>query len=135
MDIMSTIAFSEDPGFLESQYDIESTLAGATKRFRHWHFWSTMPSLEKLLYKNKLQQKLVSPSGLGKIAVRKVQDRQKDPGSQQDLLSMYLAAIEQTPEWFQKKDVIGLTISTIHAGAGKAVPISLISNYLLPCSL
>ena len=94
-----------------------------------------MPRLERLLFKNKLQQKLAAPTALGKIAVRKVHDRQMsdDPGSQPDLLGKYLAAIKQTPEWFQKKDVIGLTISTIHAGAGKAVSILLHCDFASHC--
>ena len=118
-DVISEVAFSEDPGFMTRQEDVDDTLAAARDRFGHWHYWLPVPWLESLLFKNKFQQKMGKPSLLGKLAVKKIERRkvEGDPESQKDLLGQYMAAVQSNPECFSPRDVIGLTISTIHAGA------------------
>ena len=118
-DVISEIAFSEDPGFMTRHDDYDNTLSAAKDRFAHWHYWTPMPWLESLLFKNKFQQKVAKTSLLGTMAVGKIEDRKgvTDPESQKDLLGKYMAAAHLNPQSFGPRDVIGLTISTIHAGA------------------
>lgn len=132
-DVISKIAFSEDQDFMTHNSDIEDTMEGARSRFAHWHYWTPMPWVEKILFKNKLLQRAGKPSMLAKLAVEKIQTRKADvdPESQVDLLGKYLAASQRAPEWISSRDVIGLTVSTIHAGADTTATTSTIILYNL----
>jgi cytochrome P450 len=120
-DTLSRIAFSEDLGFMANRQDIDGTLASAQQRFDHWHYWLAVPYLERLIFKNPIVLKFAKPSSrLAALALRKISARQqqaKDAGELRDLLSQYLEAGKKDPGVIDSMTVVGLTISTIHAGA------------------
>jgi cytochrome P450 len=120
-DTLSRIAFSEDFGFMANGEDIDGTLAGAQQRFDHWHYWLAVPYLERLIFKNPIVLQFTKPSSrLAALALRKIDARKqqgKEVGEFHDLLSQYLQAAQKDPEVIDSMAVIGLTISTIHAGA------------------
>jgi cytochrome P450 len=120
-DTLSRIAFSEDFGFMARREDIDGTLASARQRFDHWHYWLAVPRLERLIFKNPIVLQFTkSSSRLAALALRKIEARKqqgKKTGEFRDLLSHYLQAGEKDPEVIDSMTVIGLTISTIHAGA------------------
>jgi cytochrome P450 len=115
-DTICRIAFSDDK---IAQHDIDATLKGSRERFTHWHFWLALPSLERLLYKNSFMRGVAEPSLLGMRAHAKVQDRGAEygQGTHSDLLDHYLKANVKAPELFSQETVVGLVISTIHAGS------------------
>lgn len=120
VDTLSRIAFSEDLGFMANRKDIDGTLAGAQQRFDHWHYWLAVPYLERLIFKNPIVLQFTKPSSrLATLALQKIDARKqqgKETGEFHDLLSQYLQAGEKDPKVIDPMTVIGLTISTIHAG-------------------
>jgi cytochrome P450 len=128
-DSISRIALSEDQAFLSQQKDCGDTLAGATQRLAHWHYWGALPVLERLIFKNPLMQKFQTSSTLGTIAAQRMQmrlqqEKETDLESQVDLLGKYLAASRRDPDLIKPVDVIGFLVSTMHAGSettGQAV--------------
>ena len=110
------IAFS-DGNFTEQ--DVQDTLVGVKERFDHWQRWFALPWLERLLYKNVFVRGRLGPSLLVQRAQARVTERQLegDPGAHADLLERYLEADKKAPHHFGTGTVVGLTISTIHAGA------------------
>jgi cytochrome P450 len=120
MDTLSGIAFSEDLGFMADRKDVEGTFAAIGKQIDHWTFWNPLPQLERLVFKNAYMLSIVRPStAVARLAARKMEGRlnseRKIP--QHDLLSQYLMASEKHPEELDRASVLGLTISTINAGA------------------
>ena len=120
-DTLSRIAFSEDLGFMTKKEDIDGTLAGAQQRFDHWHYWLPVPNLERLIFKNPIVLNFAKPSSrLAALALQKIgarQEQAKDADDYHDLLSQYLDANKRDPVVIDSMTVLGLTISTIHAGA------------------
>ncbi|KIW83515.1 hypothetical protein Z517_02760 [Fonsecaea pedrosoi CBS 271.37] len=119
-DTICNIAFSDDQGFLEKQSDLGNTLEAARLRFGHWHDWQALPKLERLIYKNRLATRGTSgTSVLAKLATERLQTRldKGGLGTHSDLLDRYLQASERDPATFDRSTIIGLLISTIHAGA------------------
>ena len=120
MDTLTYIAFSEDLGFMISAQDIDGTLASTENRFDHWYAWLAMPWLEKLLFKNGFVLRFTKTSSrLAQLAGQKVGARmhKETVAVRPDLLARYLEAHEKDPEVIDSMAVIGLTVSTIHAGA------------------
>ncbi|KIW23218.1 uncharacterized protein PV07_11436 [Cladophialophora immunda] len=134
-DTICNIAFSDDQGFMEKQSDLGNTLAGSRQRFDHWHNWQSLPKLEKLIYKNRFASRGTSGTSLlGKLAIERLETRLEKGGlgTHSDLLDRYLQASERDPVTFDRSTIIGLLISTIHAGAETtAASINLTLYYLL----
>lgn len=118
-DTICNIAFSDDQGFMQKQSDLGNTLEGARQRFQHWHDWQTIPQIEKLLFKNRFSSSVAGTSPLAVLAQERLQTRLEKGGlgTHSDLLDRYLQAGERDPVLFDKSSIIGLCISTIHAGA------------------
>ena len=104
---------------MSHQEDLGETLKAARERFAHWHTWFALPTLERLLFKNWAAQKVAKPLLLAGLAVQKISARKAKEGFEggSDLLEKYLSASKRDPELIGPADVIGLTVSTIHAGA------------------
>ncbi|KAF2164728.1 hypothetical protein M409DRAFT_56535 [Zasmidium cellare ATCC 36951] len=119
-DTLATVAFGESRGYLKHGEDIDGVFASGSARFRHWGLWMSMPSLEQLIYKNRFAQKpQKGGSALVQMALNRIQER-KDVDKEaagHDLLGRYLAASQAAPDVIAPNDVLGLTISTIHAGS------------------
>lgn len=119
-DTLTTLAFSESRGYLNYEQDLDGVFAGGSARFKHWGTWMSMPTLEQLIYKNRFVQKAQSGgSKLVELAMRRIQERKAgdEKATGRDLLGRYLAASQQAPDVIAPSDVLGLTISTIHAGS------------------
>jgi cytochrome P450 len=110
------IAFS-DSSFTEQ--DVQDTLVGVKQRFDHWQRWFALPALEKLFYKNVFVRGRLAPSLLLQRAQARVNERllKGGTGKHADLLDRYLESDKNAPQHFGTGTVVGLTISTIHAGA------------------
>lgn len=120
-DTLTQLAFSESRDFLGHGKDIDNMFPSGHARFKHWRLWSALPSWEALIFKNRLAQHFQkTTSALAALAVRHIQDRKsadKTSTTSRDLLGRYMAASQQTPSIIAPRDVISLTISTIHAGS------------------
>ncbi|KAK5554570.1 hypothetical protein LTR46_007296 [Exophiala xenobiotica] len=118
-DTICRIAFSDDQGFMAKQSDLGNTLEGARERFRHWHLWGPLARLERLIFKNRFATRTSGTSLLGKLASERLQTRLEKGGlgTHSDLLDRYLQAAERDPATFTTFTIIGIMISTIHAGA------------------
>jgi cytochrome P450 len=130
-DTLSRIAFNQDLGFMTHRKDVDGAFEGARQRFAHWHYWLPIPWLERLLFKNRLAIRASKPSQLVQLAVQKITERKKtlvlsdndiEKAKSQlpphpDLLQKYLAASAAHPQILDTPTVIGITVSTIHAGA------------------
>ncbi|SMY22029.1 unnamed protein product [Zymoseptoria tritici ST99CH_1A5] len=120
-DTLTMLAFSDMQGHMEAGAEVDKTSAGAKARFDHWRAWALLPSLEALLYKNRFVQSFQKPSsGLAKLAMKRIEERKAstdEDAPDQDLLGRYLAASKKAPDMIGSRDVMALTISTIHAGS------------------
>lgn len=121
-DTINRVAFSDDLGFLKAGgTDIGGVFLGARLRFERWKTWYALPKLERLIYKNPIVSRLPSSNKniLVGLAMKRVQERQNDDEKalDKDLIGRFLAANRNHPEAVTKTDVLGLTISTIHAGS------------------
>lgn len=138
-DTLTLLAFSESRGYIQAEDDVDGVYPAGHARFAHWRIWQAMPTLETLLFKSKLlpqirpsQSNLYSlipdrlaqkfqqtTSALAELAMRQVQIREsgEKQATGKDLMGRYLAASQQAPDVIARRDVIALTISTIHAGS------------------
>ncbi|KAH0038946.1 cytochrome P450, partial [Aureobasidium melanogenum] len=134
-DTITRIGFSEDQGFMRQQEDIGGAGQAAQRRFAHWIFYWTIPWLDALLYKNWFvkNRKTAAQSGLVRLASRVVEDRKAKGqlGVHQDLLDLYMESGKQDPQLYTPSTILGLTMTTIHAGAETTAYTSAICMYLI----
>jgi cytochrome P450 len=134
-DTITRIGFSEDQGFMRQQGDIGGAGKAAQQRFAHWIFYWTMPWLEALLYKNwyARKRKAATRSGLAKLATRVVETRKFKGGlgTHHDLLDLYMESAQKDPHLYTPTTILGLTMTTIHAGAETTAYTSAICMYLI----
>ncbi|KAM3425387.1 Pisatin demethylase [Cercospora zeina] len=119
-DTLTTLAFSETRGFLKAGTDLDNIFPSSRQRFGHWRHWALAPRLEALIYKNWLMQKFQKTSStLAQLAMRRIQQRKAvdKNATGRDLLGRYLAASQAVPDVIGPRNVVALTISTIHAGS------------------
>lgn len=119
-DTITTVAFSESRGNLQNERDVDDLLATGNARFKHWGMWMSMPWLEQLIYKNRFaQMKQKGGNALVQMALKRIRERKvaDETNAGRDLLGRYLAASQQAPGVISPNDVLGLTVSTIHAGS------------------
>lgn len=146
-DTLAQLAFSDSRGFLAHGRDVDGVFAGSAARFRHWKHWILLPSLEQWLFKSWLAQRLfVSLGGnpgsaLVQLAMARIEERKRELGGEiqggiigqqrktqegdvvaegsasRDLVGRFLAASAENPQAIEGREVLALTISTIHAGA------------------
>lgn len=142
-DTLAQLAFSDSRGFLAHGRDVDGVFAGSASRFAHWKHWLLLPTLEWWLHKSAPAQRLrpwfgnKNPaSALVRLATARIEERKRElmssgvtdksivnnaaaagDSSARDLVGRFLAASAQNPQAIDGSDVLGLTISTIHAGA------------------
>lgn len=120
LDTSARIAFSEDLGAMAQRKDPDGTLKGGLVRFDHWYQWAALPSIEHLIFKNPVVIRFLLPtSQLAITAGQKLKMRltKGEHAPQSDLLAKYLAASKKSPDIMDNTTVMGLVISTIHAGS------------------
>jgi cytochrome P450 len=134
-DTITRIGFSEDQGFMRQQEDIGGAGKAAQQRFAHWIFYWTMPWLETLLHKNRVvkARKATTQSGLARLATRVVESRKTKGGlgTHHDLLDLYMESAQKDPQLYTPTTILGLTMTTIHAGAETTAYTSAICMYLI----
>jgi cytochrome P450 len=134
-DTITRIGFSEDQGFMRQQGDIGGAGKAAQQRFAHWTFYWTMPWLESLLHKNwyAKNRKTATQSGLVRLATRVVESRKAKGGvgTHHDLLDLYMESGQKDPQLYTPTTILGLTMTTIHAGAETTAYTSAICMYLI----
>ena len=118
-DTICRVAFSEDQGVLDAHKEASLLFKAGRDRFEHWYTWLSLPGLERLIFKNKMVTWKTGTSPLGQMATARLMKRTEDGGlgSHHDLLDRYLQAGTKNPQLFTPPTIIGLALSTIHAGA------------------
>ena len=124
LDASAMIAFSEDLGAIRTGSDPSGVLAAGQTRFFYWFTWFSTPWLERMLYKNRLYLSWKKPSStLAILAMKQIQkrksmtDTEKAESKTRDLLATYLEAQAKNPTLLSMIDIVGITISTLNAGA------------------
>lgn len=119
-DTLSQLAFSDSRDYLRAGADIDGVFPGALARFSHWANWQLLPTLEAWIFKGWVSQRMKRTStALVVLAMSRIEQRKKEgvEAGGRDLIGRFLAASQQNPEAIAPRDVLALTISTIHAGA------------------
>ena len=76
MDAASRFFFSETLACLRSGSGVENMIGTVRERFLHWGRWSSLPSLEQLIYRNPITLHLPrTTSNMVKLAATEVQTR------------------------------------------------------------
>ena len=126
MDAASRFVFSETLGCLRSGSDVGDMIATVRERILYWGLWSSLPSLERLIYRNPIMLRLPrTPSNMVKLAATKLQirvaemdERSSRRGSKEekdDLLQRCLDASTLHPDILDTTGIIGTLMSTISA--------------------
>ncbi|KAI2610584.1 cytochrome P450 [Hypoxylon sp. NC1633] len=121
MDAAGRFSFSEPFGCLQAEGDASGSIKLVRDRFDHWGRWSSIPQLERLVYRNPiaLRQKR-GPSNMAAAAATKLKARASHPDDgieHLDLLQKFLEGGKTHPEALDSPGVIGMLMSTI-SGAG-----------------
>lgn len=124
MDAASRFAFSETLGCLRTASDVGGMIGTVRERFTHWGHWSSLPLLEKSLYRNPIMLRMPrTPSSMAKLAAGKLQKRVQDMNAgkestkKDDLLQRYIEASAQNPSALDTMGIVGMLMSTISGAA------------------
>lgn len=121
MDAAMRIAFGEELGSLKSEADIGGTIQLIRDRFNHWGWWSSLPGLERLVYRNPISMRSKkAPSSMAAKAVSKLRARvsgASDENIQIDLLEKFIKASIEFPDGLDMLGIVSMLMSTI-SGAG-----------------
>lgn len=120
MDSATRVSFGESLGCLETESDVGGTIKLIRERFNHWGWWSSLPSLERLVYRNPYSMRVKrAPSSMAAKAISMLKTRSGSTESEthSDLLQRFIQASHDSPETIDTTGVIGLLMSTI-SGAG-----------------
>ncbi|ETN37085.1 uncharacterized protein HMPREF1541_08075 [Cyphellophora europaea CBS 101466] len=118
-DTICRLAFSDTLNLMSNQSDMDNVLQAGRDRFVYWHKWFAIPKIEGLLFKNRFTPSSSNPSKLGELAKKRFEERLEKGGVgiHQDLLDRYFQAREKDPQTFSTTIIMGMTMSTIHAGS------------------
>ena len=120
MDAATRISSGETLGCLQSLSDVGGTIQLVRDRFNHWGWWSSLPGLEWLVYRNPISMRIPrAPSSMAAKAVSKLQARSVNVNEHSgvDLLQKFIQASQDHPKTLDRTGVVGLLMSTI-SGAG-----------------
>ncbi|RYP53845.1 hypothetical protein DL768_001296 [Monosporascus sp. mg162] len=120
MDAAGRFSFGEPLGCLAAEDDVNGSIQLIRDRFNHWGWWSSIPQLERLVYRNPIAMRQKrAPSSMAAAALAKLKmgsDQSKD-GAADTLLQRFLEANKDHPETLDMTGVVGMLMSTI-SGAG-----------------
>ncbi|KUJ08910.1 cytochrome P450 [Mollisia scopiformis] len=120
MDSATRVSFGETLGCLESESDVGGTIQLIRDRFNHWGWWSSIPTLERLVYRNPYSMRVQrTPSSMAAKAVSLLKSRADttEDKTHSDLLQKFIQAGHDSPETLDMTGIVGLLMSTI-SGAG-----------------
>jgi cytochrome P450 len=132
LDNAGRIAFNEDIGCLKADSDMGNTGRMIHARFNHWGRWSSLPGLERLVYRNPVALRLATaqPSSIATGAAFRLRSRLESkelpPEAEQDLLHKFMEASKKNPNILDMQGIIGLVMSTI-SGAADTTASSLVA--------
>lgn len=123
IDAASRFSFSEPLGCLAAEDDITGSIQLIRDRFNHWGWWSSIPQLERLVFRNPvaMRQKR-APSRMAAAAVAKLKSRMDESKGQthavhMDILARFMRTSKDHPQSLDTAGVVGMLMSTI-SGAG-----------------
>lgn len=126
MDAAGRFSFGEPLGCLRANDDVGGSIQMIRDRFNHWGWWSGVPWLERLVYRNPvaMRQKR-TPSSMAAAAAGRLKARTSagegtesgTPGQPMDLLTRFIEASRAHPDVLDTPGVVGMLMSTI-SGAG-----------------
>ncbi|KAK4910659.1 hypothetical protein LTR49_020694 [Elasticomyces elasticus] len=136
MDAAGRFSFSESLGCLRADADMGGSAQMIRDRFNHWGWWSSLPGLERLIYRNPIALRMKrAPSSMAASAVTKMKERMGRPSDfsrAPDLLSRFLESSKTNPEVLDTAGIVGMLMSTISgAGDTTATSTTAILYYLL----
>jgi len=120
MDSATQISFGETLGDLRTETDVGGTIQLIRNRFIHWGWWSSIPDLERLVYRNPISMtSKMAPSSMVATAVSRLRARTSTKASkpQTDLLQKFIHASIENPRTLDQTGIVSLLMSTI-SGAG-----------------
>ncbi|KAI1341691.1 cytochrome P450 [Xylariaceae sp. FL0016] len=130
MDAAGRFSFGEPLGCIAAEDDIGGSIQMIRDRFNHWGWWSSLPQLERLVFRNpiamrqKRQPSSMAGEALAKLKLRLGQT--EGDGGHVDLLQRFIAASKNNPEVLDTAGVVGMLMSTI-SGAGDTTAITVTS--------
>ncbi|KAK3660662.1 hypothetical protein LTR22_007909 [Elasticomyces elasticus] len=136
MDAAGRFSFSESLGCLRADADEGGVASMIRNRFNHWGWWSSLPGLERLIYRNPIALRMKrAPSSMAASAVAKMKARAGKPSNSSrapDLLSRFMESSQTNPEVLDTAGIVGMLMSTISgAGDTTATSTTAILYYLL----
>ncbi|KAI0178591.1 cytochrome P450 [Hypoxylon sp. FL1284] len=120
VDAAARFAFGESLGCLQVEGDVGDSIQSVRDRFHHWGWWSSLPQLEKLLYRNPvtIRQKR-TPTRMAEMVMAKLKERTGESNNNTgytDLLQRFLEASKDHPQ-LDTPGITGMLMSSI-SGAG-----------------
>ncbi|KAI0377727.1 cytochrome P450 [Hypomontagnella monticulosa] len=136
MDAAGRFSFGEAIGCLQAENDVGGSIQLIRDRFNHWGWWSSIPRLERLIYRNPIAMRQKrAPSSMAAAAVAKLKARVNQPKNEKgvtDLLQRFLEASKDHPDMLDTTGVVGMLMSTISgAGDTTATTVTVALYYLL----
>lgn len=123
MDAAGRFSFGEPLGCLRANEDVGGSMQMIRDRFIHWGWWSSLPWLERLVYRNPIAMRQKrAPSSMVATAAAKLKARlaaggQDKSGQPADLLTKFIEASKAHPDVLDTQGMVGMLMSTI-SGAG-----------------
>ena len=122
MEAAARFSFGSPLGCLESEMDVGGFMQMIRNRFYHWGWWSSLPSLERLVFRNPIAiRRAPAPSTMAESALSRLQDRKqrgaRDSSQPPDLIGKFIEAGSNYPEQLDTAGTVGMLMSTI-SGAG-----------------
>ncbi|TGJ84136.1 hypothetical protein E0Z10_g4622 [Xylaria hypoxylon] len=121
MDAAGRFSFGEPLGCLAAEDDVGGSIQLIRDRFNHWGWWSSIPGLERLVFRNPIAMRQKrAPSSMAAAAISKLTARSlesKQDNEHVDLLQKFLDASKDHPTILDTSGVVGMLMSTI-SGAG-----------------
>ncbi|KAH8893606.1 cytochrome P450 [Thozetella sp. PMI_491] len=121
MDAAGRFSFGEPLGCLTAKGDVGGSIQLIRDRFNHWGWWSSIPQMERLVYRNPIAMRQKrAPSSMVAAAVAKLTARagqSQNEDANTDLLQRFLESSKESPQILDNAGVVGMLMSTI-SGAG-----------------
>jgi cytochrome P450 len=120
IDSASRFAFNESLGCLKEGTDVGGMAQAIRDRFNHWGMWSSLPGLERAIFRNPIAMRLPRvASEMATFAASKIRNRVSGSSKPEtpDLLQRFLELSKLHPKSLDTIGILGIVMSTI-SGAG-----------------
>lgn len=129
-DVIGSITYSRRHGFVDKNEDIDGIIKSLARIFDYSGPVGQMPWLDKVFWKNPILRQLTkwglwdTSSGVAVFARARMQERTTGtidettkPTIRDDLLSMFMRARENRPDFMTQKQVLTMAVSMAFAGS------------------